>query len=277
MRVLNLGGGVQSTTVLLMSIYERLPRLDLTIFADPGWESAATYRHLDWCEEQAARVNLPFVRVSAGNLRADVLQALGTARVGHIGQPPFYVRNHGGDGTDQGGRLWRKCTTEYKIVPIERELRRLLGVAPGQRVPAGVLVEQWLGISVDEYQRVKTSDKPWIVRKHPLVTLRMSRQDCLDWLAAHGFPRPPKSSCIGCPFHSNAHWVEMQRRRPEEFADAVAFEQALHRGKLPGVTGTPYLHRRMRPLAEAVAMDTAPGAGQEAFAFMDECEGACFT
>lgn len=277
LRILSLGGGVQSSTLLLLSIYERLPRLDAVIFADPCWESKATYAYLDWLEEQAALVNLPFLRVSAGNIRADVLAAVGTTKVGHIGQPPFFVRDSGGDGTDQGGRLWRKCTTEYKIVPIEREIRRLLGVAPRQRVPAGVVVEQWLGISVDEWQRVKPSNKSWMVRVHPLVQLRMSRQDCIDWLRQSQFPIPPKSSCIGCPFHSNVHWREMARTQPAEFADAVAFEQALHQGKLPGVTGTPYLHRRMIPLHQAVEMDLKPLRDQATFAWMDECDGVCFT
>lgn len=276
LRVLSLGAGVQSSTLLLMSITGHLPRLDAAIFADTGWEPKAVYAHLDWLEMQAARVDLPVLRVSAGNIRTALLAAAHglNSRVDTI---PLYVINHGGDGTDQGGRLYRECTTAYKVVPINRACKQLLGLRTRQRVPKGTMVEQWLGISVDEFTRMKPSPQYWITRKYPLIEQRLSRQDCLDWLRRHGFPRPPKSSCIGCPYHSHAHWREMARHRPEEFADAVAFEAELQRGKLPGVTGTPYLHKRMIPLADAVEIDLKPTRNQAAFGFMDECEGVCFT
>lgn len=38
LKVLSLGAGVQSTTVLLMSWAGELPPLDCAIFADTGWE-----------------------------------------------------------------------------------------------------------------------------------------------------------------------------------------------------------------------------------------------
>ena len=42
--ILNLGAGVQSSTVLLMSIHGELPHIDHAIFADTGWEpSNATF------------------------------------------------------------------------------------------------------------------------------------------------------------------------------------------------------------------------------------------
>jgi hypothetical protein len=47
LRVLSLGAGVQSTTLLLMSVYGELPPLDYAIFADTGWEPARVYEHLD--------------------------------------------------------------------------------------------------------------------------------------------------------------------------------------------------------------------------------------
>lgn len=45
----------------------------------------------------------------------------------------------------------RQCTSEYKIRPIERYIRReMLGLAKGRRVPKHVAVEQVYGISMDE-------------------------------------------------------------------------------------------------------------------------------
>lgn len=48
----SLGGGVQSTALALMVARGELPRLEAAIFADTGWESAATYGHVAWltCE-----------------------------------------------------------------------------------------------------------------------------------------------------------------------------------------------------------------------------------
>ena len=54
LNVLNLGAGVQSTTVLLRSIHGELPKIDCAVFSDTGWEPKAVYRHLDWLEAVAA-------------------------------------------------------------------------------------------------------------------------------------------------------------------------------------------------------------------------------
>ena len=43
MKVLSFGGGVQSVTIAHMCINGDLPRPDYAIFADPMWESRATY------------------------------------------------------------------------------------------------------------------------------------------------------------------------------------------------------------------------------------------
>jgi hypothetical protein len=53
-RTLSLGAGVQSTTLLLMSLEGMLPKLDCAIFADTGWEPQRVYEHLDLISAQAA-------------------------------------------------------------------------------------------------------------------------------------------------------------------------------------------------------------------------------
>lgn len=49
--ILNLGAGVQSTTLYLMSMHGQLPRFDIAIFADTGEEPQAVYTHLDWLKQ----------------------------------------------------------------------------------------------------------------------------------------------------------------------------------------------------------------------------------
>ena len=73
LRVLSLGAGVQSTTVLLMSLAGDLPPLDAAIFADTGSEPDAVYAHLEWLAERMADADVPLYRVDAGNLGDTVL------------------------------------------------------------------------------------------------------------------------------------------------------------------------------------------------------------
>ena len=54
-RSLSLGAGVQSTVLALMA--ERgeygLPKPDVAVFADTGWEPPSVYEHLDWLSGSA--------------------------------------------------------------------------------------------------------------------------------------------------------------------------------------------------------------------------------
>ena len=70
LRVISLGAGVQSSTLLLMALrgeFDDAP--DCAIFADTQWESKATYRHLEFLEREAARCSFPIFRVTAGDIR----------------------------------------------------------------------------------------------------------------------------------------------------------------------------------------------------------------
>ena len=63
--VLSLGAGVQSSTLLLMSCLGELPKLDCAVFADTGWETKATYRHLEWLIEYARGCGIQVHRIQA--------------------------------------------------------------------------------------------------------------------------------------------------------------------------------------------------------------------
>jgi len=167
-RVLSLGAGVQSTTVLLMSCRGLLPKLDAAVFADTQWEPAAVYRHLDWLTAEAARHGVPVHRTTRGNLRQDTLDAI-SRKAGdgkRAARLPFFVTNPSGE----AGMMRRQCTGDYKIEPIERFIKRtLLGLKPRQRGPKAAVVEQWFGISADEAQRVRKSTRPWCQYRYPLI------------------------------------------------------------------------------------------------------------
>src|SRR5437660_1604308 len=63
--ILNLGAGVQSTTLYLMSMRGEAPKFECAIFADTGEESEATYAHLSWLESLKGP---PILRRSIGKL-----------------------------------------------------------------------------------------------------------------------------------------------------------------------------------------------------------------
>ena len=247
LRLLSLGAGVQSTVLALMTADGTLPKVDGAIFADTGWEPRKVYEHLDRLAEVLDAAGIPLHRVSNGNLRRDSLDP--AHRYASI---PYFVRNP--DGSDGMGR--RQCTSEYKLAPIGRKVRELLGAtAPDfRRVPKGRIAEQWIGFSTDEIGRVSDKDGVSYIRKrYPLLELGMSRKDCQRWLAARGWGEVAKSACVGCPFHGNAQWRDLRDNHPDEWADAVAFDEAIRKGGARGLplNGEAFLHRSRVPLAIA--------------------------
>ncbi|WP_227272034.1 hypothetical protein [Roseobacter weihaiensis] len=263
LRVLSLGAGVQSTTLALMAAHGEIgPMPDAAIFADTGWEPEDVYEHLAWLGSGNV-LPFPIYRVQAVDLRSQV-QGRAEGVEGRFVSIPYFL--------DHGGMNRRQCTREAKIDPIRREVRRLLGVAKGARA-TGFSVEQWIGISTDETERMKDARESWITHRWPLIEARMSRGDCLAWCRRHGYPEPPKSACIGCPFRNNARWLDMTRNDPAAFQDAVALDAAMRRnGPANGMRGLEYMHRSCRPLGEIDFEIESGGAD-----FLDECDGVCGT
>jgi hypothetical protein len=277
--ILSLGAGVQSSAVLLMSCRGLLPKLDHAIFADTQWEPPEVYDQLAFLTAEAAKAGIPVHVVTEGNLREHVLAAA-DGRADRCSKPPMYTL--GPDG--RGSMLQRDCSRDFKVRAIERKAKELAGLVPGQRLPRECVVEQWLGISVDELERMKVSDKPWCRIWHPLIEeewtgglvayaplreVALSRDDCSSWMAANGYPVAPKSACIGCPYHDNAAWRAL-RARPQLWADACEFDRRAR--TIPGVKGEggAFLHRSLVPLDQAPIDRDEPG--QQSL----ECSGGCF-
>ena len=165
----------------------------------------------------------------------------------------------------------RQCTSDYKIVPIRRKVRELAGLTR-RRSPDAPVVEQWIGISLDEVVRMKPSREAWQINRWPLIEQRMSRRDCLAWLRRHDYPEPPKSACIGCPFHDDARWRFMRDHDTDAWIDAVEVDRAIRSG-LRGIRGQVFLHRSGVPLDRA-DLSTAADHGQLDL-WPNECEGMC--
>jgi hypothetical protein len=172
MVVLSLGVGVQSTTMAIMAAKGDLPPVDCAIFADPGYESKATMTYLNYL---TTILPYPVFRVQKGNIKNDMLAAKGTT---NFVVAPFYNQH---TITGKKGMIRRQCTSEYKILVIKKKIRELCGVKPGKHFPKDKYVEQWIGISKDEIQRMKPARDPYILNRHPLIEANMSRQDCINY------------------------------------------------------------------------------------------------
>ncbi len=266
LRVLSLGAGVQSSVLALMA--ERgehgLPKPDFAIFADTGWEPQAVYDHLAWLQ---SKLSFPVYRVSAGNIRQDLLNGTKPDGDNFISIPVYFK---GLDGKN-AGMSYRQCTKHYKINPINQHIRKILGIPDGRPVPKTKRVEQWLGISIDESQRQKPSRYSWISLRYPLVELGFSRYQLQDWFARHyGHRDLPKSSCIGCPYRSDDSWQHMKDNDRAAWQDAVEVDIALRSDpeRFPKMKHVPFLHSTRMPLEE-VGFSSRPDQ------FGEECDGLC--
>jgi hypothetical protein len=272
---LSLGAGVQSSTLALMAAHGEIgPVPDAAIFADTKAEPASVYQWLRWLTQEIQKSPYPFPVhvVTQGSLTEKVLTMRTTAdgRKFSSSDIPLFTRS----ATGALGKIPnRSCTRDYKIIPITRAVRKFAGIKRGQKE---ITVTQWIGISWDELQRVKHAREPWSQHRWPLIERRMRRSDCLDWMASKGYPLPPRSSCIYCPFHNNAEWRRLRDEEPKEWRKAILFEKQLqavkrNTGKL---TSTPFLHRSCVPL-DQVDLSTDEDRGQGYFDFQAECEGMC--
>jgi hypothetical protein len=263
--ILSLGAGVQSTTMALMAAHGEIePMPDCAIFADTGWEPKSVYEHLEWLMSDNV-LPFPVHVVSIGNLRDRIGSHPTGRKYARLDIPVFSVSEDG-----KRGMITRNCTVDYKITPIRNKIRSILGIA-GRKSPDHVVCVQWLGISLDEVQRMKPSREGWQENRWPLIEQRMNRNDCLQWMGRNNYPLPPRSACIGCPFRSDHEWRALTE---EEFADAVAVDDMLRDPEINFSPKDPiFLHSSLTPLRDA-DLSTAEDRGQLNM-FNNECEGMC--
>jgi len=265
LRYISLGAGVQSSVMALMAGRGEIgPMPDAAIFADTQWEPSSIYEHLDWLETE---LSFPVYRVTFGAIRQ---MALNTLEGSWAPSMPVFID------TDKGGINGRQCTGSFKIDPIHKKVRELMGYKKGQRLPKNTMVESWMGISRDEIQRVKDSRKWWVSNRYPLIERMMTRHDCQIWFQANYPGRPlSRSACIGCPYRNDREWRQMRDTDPTSWHDAVEFDYAMRRGKRNGfgMKAPTYLHRSLIPLDE-VDLTTQQDRGQLEM-FGEECEGMC--
>jgi hypothetical protein len=247
--VLNLGAGVQSTTLFLLACDGRF-RFDLAVFADTGEEPAAVYRHLAHLRTLDGP---PILIRSVGRLGDDLIRGRNSTGQ-RFASIPAYTRAPDG----RVGMVRRQCTKEYKIDVVNRAIRReLLGLKPRQHIPRGVTISHYFGISTDEAGRAERAKKRFADLRHtaavyPLIDMGWSRTDCVGYLRQKLPYEVPKSACVFCPYRTNQSWLHLRQTDPEGWHRAVEIDDALRAdGSVVtrGFRQQLYLHRLCRPLA----------------------------
>ncbi len=260
---LSFGAGVQSSALLAMSalVNGGCPQADVAIFADTQDEPPWVYKQFDVMQEWAKRYGIPVERVTIGCLSQHVKERHSGERARFAAIPVFTM---GADG--RAAPLRRQCTREYKIEPIQRRVKEILGVKKRQRMK--FKVESLIGISLDEASRMGDSREHWVTNRYPLVDARMNRHHCITMLEELGLPVPLKSSCLYCPYHSDRYWRMLKKDHPAEFQKAVVFDATIRNMSKSGVREPVFIHRALQPLDKIEF-------GDQPSLFDEECNGVC--
>lgn len=260
MRILNLGAGVQSTTVLLKSLRGEFPHIDHAIFADTGYEPQSTYDCVERLQKEAEKFGVPVhvVRRDPAKIRQEFRDQI----------PAFTLSPDGNKGI-----LRRQCTRDYKIEPIRQKIREILGVGFRKKVPKGTMVTQVFGIGWDETHRMKTPDVPWTEHEYPLIDIKWGRTECLAWLKDNWPYQVARSACWNCPYRSPKEWKNLHDYDYPSWLRAVKFDDELRTRPPRGITGVAFLHRSLVPLAELNLWEEQKH--KQADLFGSECEGMC--
>ena len=252
MRVLSLGLGVQSFTLAAMAALGDIEPLDYAIHADTGYEAMLTYKFAgfwtEWLESHKVKV------ITVRELHNPIIISRGG---GEIYIPAFTESK-----SKNGGMLHRQCTGRWKIKPIRKFL---------QEKRNGESIEMLLGISTDEWQRMKDSDVKYITNIYPLIDKKMSRYDCMNYLAKHELQIPAKSACYFCPFHTTREWNVV--RKTSDWEKVIKVDEMIRYAR-PSVAGYRlYLHPSLKPINE-VDLRSEMEKGQMML-WDNECSGFC--
>ena len=260
MKIQSNGMGMQSVAMYLMSSMGELPRFDYSIFADPGAEDSRTYEYLDWLNGWIASNNgIKLIHDKSMNLHDDIVNKWGNERIACL---PLFSKN--------GGMMPRQCTNDYKINVVNRQIRKITKDK----------VQLFIGISLDEMQRVFKPNRKYLEYHYPFCNLivnynrfeignyeKMTRGQIIKWFIKNKFKIPVKSSCVFCPFHNNNTWRELKKNNPKDWDLACKIDERV-RSK-PGMQNEFYLHRSCQPLSKAYLQEDQTELNFDCYGFCD--------
>ncbi len=247
--VMSYGGGKQTVAMVTLVLEGKLPKPDLIVFADTGREVQTTFEYLNQVVQPALKkIGLQVEICGHEYSNWDLIKGENQAIL-----LPAFTRQNGSI-----GKMPTFCSNEWKQRPIRRWLKER-GINN---------VDVWLGISLDEAERMKDSGLNWYRHVYPLIEITpMHRSQCVTQIQNFGWEAPHKSRCYMCPNQSALAWKDLKRRNDGDFEKAIALENEV-RQKDQHV----YFHPLAIPLEQAVEQSELQTD------MFDGCDsGYCFT
>ena len=261
LEIISLGMGVQSTAMYFMSCMGVLPRADYAIFADTGSEHNYTYDYLKFLKKyQKENDGIPIIVTKKNPSLYEKI--ISDDKNGYITIPAYLT-----DDVGSNAILNRSCTKNYKIEPVYKQIRKLLGLKKFERT--NKKVNLWIGITTDEIQRASISKSPITINKFPLLSKVISRKDCIDFYKKNNIPTPKKSACVFCPYNSDKGFIEMKYNNKDEWEKALKVDRFI-RNKIKKGSAKAYLHKSKKPLQDVEFKNE-----RQQDLFLNNCEGHC--
>jgi hypothetical protein len=214
--VISYGGGVQSTALVVLALSEGW-HVDEIVHVDlMDAESPRTREYVSYFREWLRQEHRRDITIIERNMYRDMLD-----------NPVFTPVPW--RGRDQPFMLRRQCTRQYKVAPLTRYL---YDKYDGR-------IQLMLGISVDEYHRMRDSSAARIDHVYPLVDARLTRWRCREIIEREELILPWKSSCWFCPYRSSGSQWALVEQYPRLREMASTLEERINearvkRGK-PGI------------------------------------------
>ncbi|MHB0875155.1 MAG: adenine nucleotide alpha hydrolase family protein [Anaerolineae bacterium] len=220
------GGGVDSAAMAILILTGRLPKPDVALMVDGGFEKQATWQFV-------RGTLMPALEAIGVMLHVVDARDFGRMRLfddaGGVLMPAYRLA----DG--KVTKLATHCCSRWKERPVERWL-----------TDHGVIrYQEWLGIAADETRRARESRRLAMRRRYPLIEAGLDREACVWSIGRYGWPRVVRSSCVMCPQHSDAEWLQLKHCYPGDWERAVRVERAIRRRD-----PTVFLHRSCVPLPD---------------------------
>ena len=239
LHILSLGAGQQSSDMYIRAtLGEILPRPHYAIFADTGAERARVYEQLwklsQWAISQPSHI--PILIVRNGHIVKDAMRAMAYGETRYVGP---YMFN-----SDTGAPTLKKCTREYKVIPKEREIRRLMNLH------GRTAVVDWRGHTIEELSRLKSDKRKYFYVRWPLVELRLRRADCERHARDMTGIDFTWSACKMCPARCAdvQSMREIKQHEPNEWKEIVEFDTWFR--QLPAMNAQTFLNRQLVPMAD---------------------------
>lgn len=239
-QVWSCGGGVQSAAIAALIVQGRLPKPDYSLIVDTEREKETTWTYYDEVlKPKLAAVGVDLIRIPKSRYATVDLWHDDDILI------PAYTNKNG------LGKLSGYCSNEWKRRVIMRYLRE-------HRVER---CQNWVGISLDEMNRVRVSDKRWFQHRYPLIfEVPLRRGGCVELVKQMGWPPAPRSSCWMCPHHDDAEWQSMTEA---DMRQAQLFEREIQQ-----LDPHLFLHQQCVPLEEVkFGLNTNDGGCQTGFCF----------